>query len=229
MKDYIHEMIFNIIRPKDLGQNEEKIHKTVDGIIKSYNEPYRKYHTMNHIMKCIDVLHNFSYSPMLFDINDKYYGYYFNRVAIAIIYHDIVYNPISRRNESDSIKRMYDDLSFTRDGWMFPDQLRLSKMLIYATTYGESFYTKEENIIRDVDLHQLGSDFYEFLLNENNIREEYKYVPDELFYPERAKILQRFLDRKRIFKIDWFYDKYENNARENIKYVLDRMDIFSAD
>ena len=69
----------------------------------------------------------------------------------------------------------------------------------------------------DIDLAILGQEQDIFKEYEDNIRKEYIYVPKEIFNPKRSEILQSFLDRKSIYLTDYFKDKYEEIARDNLK------------
>lgn len=74
----------------------------------------------------------------------------------------------------------------------------------------------DAGLLVDVDLSILGKDEPRFSEYEAQIREEYRWVPGIVFKPKRAEILQRFLDRKRIYTTDVFAAKYEESARRNL-------------
>jgi len=214
-KDYLRERISEII-----GEVPNK-NVVVDRFIETYNAPYRKYHNMNHIVKCLDSI---SYAIPIFD-NYRIEGE--NLIQIAILYHDYVYNPLATNNELYSTSAIKRDFSFSH---INREKREMISNMIMATTHNPKMeLTIYDKYICDVDLHQLGSGLNEFLLNENNIREEYHMIPDEIFYPGRSKILQGFLDRDNIYYIKGFGNKFESNARRNIKYVLDRIDVFSVE
>jgi len=48
------------------------------------------------------------------------------------------------------------------------------------------------------------------------VRDEYKLVPYFLYRKKRKEILTSFLERERIYQNDFFYDKFETQARANI-------------
>ena len=50
----------------------------------------------------------------------------------------------------------------------------------------------------------------------HNIRKEYSWVDEETFSERRTEILDRFLKRKNIYSTDFFRDKYEEQAQENL-------------
>ena len=89
--------------------------------------------------------------------------------------------------------------------------------LIKATDYEKCVKTDfDQQLIQDLDLNTLGSTNTEYNKYANQIRLEYKQFSDAVFYQERIKILNTFLNRKYIFNIKYFRDKYEYIARDNI-------------
>jgi predicted metal-dependent HD superfamily phosphohydrolase len=81
----------------------------------------------------------------------------------------------------------------------------------------------DAEIVVDVDLSILGAAPERFEEYERQIRAEYRWVPGFLFRRKRAKILQEFLARPRIFSTQTFIDRYEQQARANIARSLTRL------
>jgi predicted metal-dependent HD superfamily phosphohydrolase len=72
----------------------------------------------------------------------------------------------------------------------------------------------------DVDLSILGAPPGRFDEYEQQIREEYAWVPDFVFRRKRAEILEGFLARPAIFSTAHFRSRYERQARENLARSL---------
>jgi predicted metal-dependent HD superfamily phosphohydrolase len=163
MKDYMHDRIFDIIKHYFVVSDYKAAHKVTDGIIKSYNEPHRKYHTINHIAKCLDMVNE----VFTFDVVQV------NNILTAIIYHDIVYNPFStdKRNEKNSAIRFTMDIpniishhSGEVIRYMILATTHDPKDMVYPTMAFRSMSSYQEYIC-DIDLHQLGCGLNEFLYN----------------------------------------------------------------
>jgi len=77
--------------------------------------------------------------------------------------------------------------------------------------------TIDEKVFTDIDLSILGRLQPEFDEYETNIRKEYAWVPEEQFKEGRKAILQMFLDRNAIYSTDFFREKYETQARDNLQ------------
>ncbi|HMF72048.1 MAG TPA: hypothetical protein VK616_11260, partial [Flavitalea sp.] len=79
------------------------------------------------------------------------------------------------------------------------------------------------NFFTDADLSILGAAPDVYLNYTNMIRKEYKLFPDFVYRPGRIKVLQSFLNMQYIFKTDYFRDKYEIQAIENIRTEVQRL------
>jgi len=84
----------------------------------------------------------------------------------------------------------------------------------------ESSDQEDTNYLLDADLSVLGKDFETYLKYTQNIRKEYSIYPDFLYKPGRKKVLKHFLELESIFKTEYFKEKYEARAKENIAKEL---------
>jgi predicted metal-dependent HD superfamily phosphohydrolase len=55
------------------------------------------------------------------------------------------------------------------------------------------------------------------------IRKEYAVYPDEIYIPERKKVLERFAESNQIFHTSFFYNNFEEQARKNLEYELSNL------
>lgn len=96
------------------------------------------------------------------------------------------------------------------------------KQLILATNHHQ--LSENSNfacaIICDIDLSILGQNRKVFDLYEKLIRIEYGHIPDKYYKPGRIKVLNRFFSRENIYYTDYFRQKYEKKARDNISFSL---------
>ena len=75
----------------------------------------------------------------------------------------------------------------------------------------------------DVDLWILGADSPRFDEYERQIRQEYAWVPEQTFRQRRAAILREFLARPAIYSTSLFSQRYEAQARANLRRSLDQL------
>jgi predicted metal-dependent HD superfamily phosphohydrolase len=78
----------------------------------------------------------------------------------------------------------------------------------------------DTNYFTDADLSILGQDWNMYSEYYRNVRKEYSIYPDLIYNPGRKKVLKHFLDMERIFKTEYFYSKFEQQAKINIQMEL---------
>ncbi|MET0300524.1 MAG: hypothetical protein ABW036_12205 [Flavitalea sp.] len=174
-------------------------------IADQYSGPKRFYHTLAH-------LDNF-YAQLLKcknDLND------WQSAVIAMVYHDVIYHTPDRKDEERSA-----ELAVLRLGKIpkFPkDKIdRINTLILATKAHGEST-DNDTNLFNDGDMTILGLERSVYQQYVKDVRSEYNNVPG--FDAGRKKVLQYFLDMKRIFKSDFFNKLYEASARENIRWEI---------
>ena len=180
------------------------------GIVASYSEPGRAYHTIQHIEDCL---------RWFDDLRDQ--AEHSREVEAAIWFHDAIYKPSSRTNEEESAAWAVSTLS--RSG--VPDLVRSRiAALILATNHNEVPSGVDTRIIVDVDLGILGADPARFDRYEDQVRSEYAHVPDASYRRERRKILAAFSAREAIYTTAPFKNHREPRARANLARSLARLE-----
>jgi len=171
-----------------------------------YGEPHRHYHTLDHIAHCLTefkAARHLAKKP--------------NIVQLALWFHDCVYEPGNPENEKNSAAVAR---AFGENVGLDPlDRLRAYELII-TTQYVVHPGTDDARLIWDVDLSSLGLPWEEFAQNSRNIREEFKHVPDELFYAGRKALLSKFLKWPSIYCTEFFRERYEAQARANLEQTI---------
>ncbi len=168
-----------------------------------YTESHRAYHNLTHLASGWNDLNTVR---SLLELPD--------RVEFAWFYHDFIYNPHSHRNEEDSALIAHEVATNARLPTTFGNDALL---LIMATKHTESAQQRDAKFIVDIDLSILGKSPQEFDAYERGIRSEYSWVDEATFREKRSEILQRFLHRPYIYHTPFFRQRYEQQARENLK------------
>jgi predicted metal-dependent HD superfamily phosphohydrolase len=78
----------------------------------------------------------------------------------------------------------------------------------------------DTNFFTDADLSVLGSDWESYSAYFKNVRKEYAIYPDFIYNSGRKEVLKHFLGMNQIFKTDFFYAKFEAQARLNLEREL---------
>jgi predicted metal-dependent HD superfamily phosphohydrolase len=174
-------------------------------LIAAYCEPQRKYHTLQHLEECFDVL----------DASGLQ-GAHDGEIEIALWFHDAIYDVHRSDNEQRSAQWACDVLK-AADA---PEATtrRVSNLVMVTRHHQPS--TSDEQLLVDVDLAILGAVPGRFDQYDRQIREEYSHVDDALLNSKRAQVLEGFLLRERIFGTEAFYERYERQARLNLARAL---------
>lgn len=138
-------------------------------------------------------------------------------VSFSLFYHDIVYKATSKSNEEKSALTAETRLTELN---LHKDAIKTISSQILATKYHQKSDDEDTNYLLDADLSILGKDFETYMIYTQMIRKEYSIYPDLLYKPGRKKVLNHFLELNSIFKTEYFKEKYEARARENIAAEL---------
>jgi predicted metal-dependent HD superfamily phosphohydrolase len=178
-------------------------------LVARYSEPHRAYHNLAHIEHCLDEFE--SSRELATDANS---------IEMAIWYHDVVYDPRAKDNEQRSADVA---VEVARDAKLPTAFTQRVADLILATRHIAPPSDPDAAILVDVDLSILGQPAERFDAYERQIRQEYDWVEAAAFAEGRGAILKSFLERAAIFSTPFFWDKYERQARENLKRSIERL------
>lgn len=175
-------------------------------IEENYSHRKRHYHTLVHL----DKLHK-ELKEVRSDISD------WNTVLFTMFYHDAVYNALHSDNEEKSAelaKQRMKELNIPLE------MIDRCNRQILATKKHQFASDPDTNYFTDADLSVLGADWAVYSEYAANVRKEYSMYPDLLYKPGRRKVLQHFLNMRRIFKTVHFSEKFESQARLNLTQEL---------
>ncbi|GAB5555052.1 MAG: hypothetical protein Sapg2KO_46430 [Saprospiraceae bacterium] len=142
----------------------------------------------------------------------------------ALFYHDLVYDPQRKDNEAQSaeyLRLILEDMDYPTT--------RIDTCVghILATKFHEGKSNPDTNYFVDADLSILGQTPTIYDQYTQQIRQEYQIFSDEIYQAGRQRVIQHFLNMDRIFKSDFFFEKYEKQSRENIKRELEDINLDS--
>jgi len=70
----------------------------------------------------------------------------------------------------------------------------------------------------DFDLEVLGRERSEYVVYMRQIRREYNQFTDDMYRHGRRAVLEKFLERERLFFSEEFFEKFEETAKENLRW-----------
>lgn len=190
----------------ELAQNYTKDDNLVASLWKEieskHSEPKRYYHTLEHLRHLLEQVTEI-----------RGHIQHWDTLLFTLYYHDVVYNSSKSDNEEQSAllaeKRMKQ--------LMVPsEKIELCVRQILATKSHGVSENRDTNLFTDADLSVLGQPWDVYAAYAQNVRKEYAQYPKLIYNAGRKKVLRHFLEMDRIFKTNHFFEKYEQQARENL-------------
>jgi predicted metal-dependent HD superfamily phosphohydrolase len=180
--------------------------KLMHRLIDAYSEPDRQYHTVQHLKECLNHLKEFArYSELP------------EEVELAIWFHDAIYDVRAQNNEEASAKWAVKELLNTS---VSHDKIDRIRTLILATKHSSLPNGIDQEILIDIDLLILAAEEKRFREYEAQIRNEYSYVPLDIYRDKRRAVLLEFLARQRIYSTPVINERFEQRARNNIEQSI---------
>ncbi len=185
----------------------------------AYSTPPRAYHSFAHVQ---DVLRHYGEVDA---------GPGWRQPAepwVAVLYHDAIYMPGRRDNEKRSA-----DLALEHIQQWLPDAglngARVAELIeltarhgsVSAGDLGTGPGALDAMHFLDCDMAILGASADTFGAYDRGIAAEYAGVlPAVVFRFNRRRFLKSLLERDRIFLSEYFHERYDASARENIERAL---------
>ncbi len=192
---------------KNYTDSESLTNELWTEIKKNYSSKKRHYHTLHHLDNLL---------TQLTEVKNKIQNW--NSILFTLYYHDIVYNSLKSDNEEKSAELAEKRLKQIS---VSPDTIELCKNQILATKSHIKSTDSDTNYFTDADLSILGQNWETYSLYYKNVRKEYSIYPDFFYNPGRKKVLNHFLSMDKIFKTEFFYKKFERQAKQNIQKEIE--------
>ncbi|MEW6304910.1 MAG: hypothetical protein AB1705_15660 [Verrucomicrobiota bacterium] len=187
-----------------LGAEPAVAGRCFDAIHRAYSERGRHYHTLEHIGGMLRTVHRLRASTR--DLP---------AVELAVWFHDVVYLP--RRTDNEELSARF------AARWLAKLRLRASlidkvRHLILATRTHRAA-SADAKVLIDADLAILAASQRRYSAYAQAIRQEYAWVKEADYRAGRARVLQHFLNRKRLFYTS-LMERVETRARRNLRREL---------
>jgi predicted metal-dependent HD superfamily phosphohydrolase len=174
------------------------------GLLDRFEEPHRAYHNSMHVLALLqhaEDAHELVSDP--------------HKMALAIWFHDAIYDPKAQDNEAQSAALAQTSLKHLGEKDPFVADV---ETMILATVKHQlpENASNDLQLFLDFDLSILGSTPETYASYAAAIRTEYHFVPDDVYKPGRRAVLENFRKRDRLYFTDYAFDKWEAAARENL-------------
>ena len=178
-----------------------------DVLVAAYTAPDRFYHNLEHLTEVFRVVERLSAT-----VEDP------NALALAVWFHDAVYDSRAGDNEKRSAELAVDLLGPI--GVPASDVERVVRM-IWATAHAaDPPADRDTRVLLDADLAILGASEERYARYARDIRKEYAWVPDAEYRAGRAAVLTRFLAAPRLYHSPVLFEEGEARARANLRGEL---------
>jgi len=178
-------------------------------LLESYSEPQRKYHTLQHLIECIqkfELVIDLVASP--------------REIEVALWFHDAIYDVQGHDNEALSAKWAKESLVAVGASM---DEIDRIYHLIMVTQHTNIPHSLDEQTLVDIDLSILGERSERFKEYDIQVRQEYAWVPEEIYLIKRCEVLEMFLARSFIYSTAYFQNHFEVHARENLAHSITQL------
>jgi predicted metal-dependent HD superfamily phosphohydrolase len=174
-----------------------------------YRQPHRFYHDAAHVQEMMALAR-----MLKLDLSPA--------EELAVLWHDAVYVPGADKgwNEKLSAKLMLATTANGPDFFAAIDRpvLAAAERIILETTHAGEPSDEAARVI-DLDLYRLGAPWSEFDRHGRAIEREFRVLHEspQTFWAARANFYRSMLQRPHIFATPLFRQRYEVQARDNLK------------
>lgn len=178
-----------------------------------YAVPPRAYHDFGHVQEVLRHYAEVTEGPGWMRPIEPY---------LAVLYHDAIYDAGRKDNESRSAELAVEKIA----KWLpdaAVDSARVVQLIDYTARHGQldvADVDRDAALFLDCDMAIVGAEPAAFDAYDRGIAAEYRHVPRWLFKLNRRRFLKALLARERIFLSDFFHDRYDAQARINLRRAI---------
>eukprot|EP00668_Euglena_longa_P003053 GGOE01003565.1.p1 GENE.GGOE01003565.1~~GGOE01003565.1.p1 ORF type:complete len:213 (-),score=46.21 GGOE01003565.1:153-791(-) len=180
---------------------------------RQYGEPQRHYHTLTHLEEMFLQLDRHA---ALLSQKDR------QQMALAVFFHDSIYNPVAKDNEEQSAMHFRSFASATTMPGPLVD--RIADFILQTKDHLSC--SSDDPALRlflDADLAILAAPRPRYEEYCRQVRLEYGHLSDSEFRGGRCAFLQHLLQQPFLFLSLPFRETFEVAARDNVVWELQRL------
>ncbi len=185
----------------------------------AWSGPGRAYHALEHLRECL-----------AWWLRWRDAASHPAEVALALWYHDAVYDARSHDNEARSAAWARDvvgnsavDLAAGMVTHRHPGPSAAADRvhgLVMATCHRAPAVGPDAQLLVDIDLAILGSPPARFARYDADVRREYAWVPEDVYRARRVEVLSQFLAMPRLYHGERAHALLEDAARRNLATAI---------
>ncbi|MFG2956091.1 hypothetical protein ACGF5O_20500 [Streptomyces sp. NPDC048291] len=198
------------LRSRDDDSCAPSPHRYADELLRRWQEPQRRYHTLAHltaVLDHVDVLEEYADSPEL--------------VRLAAWFHDAVYLPDRSENEERSARLA--ERALPEAGISAANTAEVARLVRLTVTHDPAPGDRNGEVLCDADLAILAAPPAAYAAYTAAVREEYHFVPNDAFRAGRSAILRQLLDLPQLFRTPYGRTEWAPTARYNLAAELEML------
>ncbi|MBE9007505.1 hypothetical protein IQ259_21150 [Fortiea sp. LEGE XX443] len=200
---------------QSFGVDQLEVKTTFAQLVEAYSTAGRYYHTLQHIhyvLNKIQILQAHTKDLLA--------------VQLAAWFHDVVYDTHSQDNEERSAEYACQLLNSLK---IPMSQITTVKRLILNTKYHQASEDDiDSQILLDADLAILAAASVDYQEYANAIRQEYAWVAETEYIKGRKQVLEKFLQRQRMYFTPFMFEVAEQSARANLQAEIQSLSCTSV-
>ena len=186
----------------------EKVNNLWQDIAIRYSETQRAYHSLQHIEQLFR-----QFEQIKHVLNEPHI------IALALFYHDVIYAPTRSDNELKSAEYAVEAL---RPYFSAAQCQHIYALIIMTANHRLAECSSAQKnfdaaYLLDMDLSILGASWLEYEQYAQAVRQEYAHVSNIDYRVGRRAVLTGLLAHLKLYLTDYYYDRLEKQARQNIK------------
>jgi predicted metal-dependent HD superfamily phosphohydrolase len=186
------------------GVDQVAAEKAFSCLVAAYSTPGRYYHTLKHIDQVLSTIQILQ-------------GYTNNLAAVQLAawFHDVVYDTEAQDNEKRSADYAFELLS----NLGIPESTitAVTRLILNTKDHQAAADDYDSQVLLDADLAILATNSVQYYEYAHAIRQEYGSVAEADYITGRRQVLERFLQRSRIYFTPLMSEFAEPSARGNIQ------------
>ncbi|KAJ3215101.1 hypothetical protein HDU67_000805 [Dinochytrium kinnereticum] len=191
-------------------------------IAERYSESQRHYHTVSHVLHLLSLLEG--HHPPLARGSKA-----FRILFLAVVFHDVIYDPTRSDNEEMSIalfqaflNELEEETGTKRNAQLIADEASVIERFISSTIRHvpdddvPDAWRETNLLFLDWDMEVLSWPKERYDVYAQGIRQEYSHFPNKDYCAGRAKVLRGFLARSAIYFTDIFTASSGGMSKEQL-------------
>ncbi len=194
------------------GAGEPEPRPYGEDLLGRWEERQRHYHTVRHlaaVLDRVDELAGHAADP--------------DAVRLAAWFHDAVYRPDRSENEERSAQLA--ERALREAGVPDATTAEVARLVRLTVGHAPEAGDSDGETLCDADLSVLAGTPEAYAHYAASVRQEYGFVPDDLFRAGRAAVLRQLLDLPELFRTPHGREHWERTARHNMRAELDLLTV----